>query len=380
MDKKLVAINNQYQIKVSKFHDLWQESRGTLPLINGFEDYNNIIKLNSVWSKRPSFMPVDRTLSTVTPFNQWIPRPWQPPTEKLTLDQAMYLRATQIASCGQKINILWSGGIDSTALLVAFLSHVDHQQLRIIYSPWSTYEHSELTKYLLDTKLVEMVDVSGTVYLNWEFDGVFVSGDSGDEMMASIDSSFLEATGSEILQQPWQDFVYKQTNDNNLIEFCQKHFLQSGRDINTVLEARWWFYACFKVRSILNQKLEILFDYDTVDVSRLIGFYDCEEYERYIFWNIDHCISDSNYRSWKQVLKDYAHKFKKFDRWYYSAMKNHSVQLNTYMTKKIALNQQHWIALFDDGSVLTTPSLPMLVKKEYLKQPNAQWIFKHEHI
>lgn len=380
MAKKILAVNDRYQIKIAKFYNLYQGHCGSLPLLHGFDEHNKIIRLNSVWSNRPMFMPVDRTLTTKLAFNQHVPRPWKIPTVKRTLDQAMQARATALASADNKINILWSGGIDSTALLVAFLQHVDHSQLRVLYSPWSTYENNEFEQHLKNLNSVELVDISGTRYLTWDFDGIFVSGDGGDEFMASVDQSFAEAHGPEVWQRPWQDFVFESTQDTELIDFCQQHFANSGREILTVLEARWWFYACFKSRSILNQKLEMFFEQKQFDANRLCGFFDCEEYESYIYWNIDQCLTSGDHRSWKQVLKDYVYNYCSVDRWYQQAVKHHSIQLNVYMAKKRALTNLHWIALFDDGSRLSTPSLPMLTQREYQQAQDIDCIFNHEHI
>lgn len=380
MAKLLLTVNQDYLLKICQLHGVYEGKIGYLPLLKNFNDHNNIVKLNSVWSSQPAYMPVDRTLSTKLPFQQCVPRVWQVPQTKRTLSEAMAQRAMSLAAQGQTVNILWSGGIDSTAVLTAFLQNVNHQQLRVIYSPWSTYEHPELFEFLKSFESLSMVDISGTRYMNWDFDGIFVSGDGGDEMTASLDSSFIDSHGIDILHSPWQDFVFRQTQDHGLIEFCQQHFSRAGRDIRTVLEARWWFYACFKVRSILNQKLELLFDSDPVDWTRLVGFYDCEEFESYIYWNIEHCITGNSYSGWKQVFKDYANDFQNFDKWYQTAVKNHSTQVSVYAAKKRALKQQHWLALFENGTRISTPSLPVLTHKEYFATADLGWTFNHEHI
>lgn len=374
-NKQIVIWNGKYLQKILEGRGLLIGKEGLLPYIHGFNEYNKIVQVNSVFSKNPSGIPIDRTLSTQLPFKYYIPRPWKVPTQKWTLEYAMEQRVTNLLQQGQRINIMWSGGIDSTALLTAFLKHTPNlDQLRVLYSPWSTYEHPEYIEFLKNFNRLELVDFSGTRYMNWDFDGLFVQGDGGDELLASIDESFIDAYGIDTLHMPWVDFFHKKTNNTELIEFCQQHFALAGRPIDTVLHARWWFYACFKSRSVLNMKMAILFDRPIVDPADLQGFYDCNEFENYIYWNIEDCIRDS-YVTWKQILKDYAYEFDKLDNWCKTKTKHSSSQVDQYWAKKAALINKKWIALDTDGVIYSTPSLPILTMKEVNKYTNLEWAF-----
>jgi len=372
---QLITLNDEYLIRIVEFEGRLLSRNGDLPCIDGHPGYNNIVKINSVFSSFPKFLPVDRTLLTKTPFNMVVPRPWVTPTTQLTLPEAMAARVKQITANSDNVNLMWSGGIDSTAMVSAFLQNCDDlSQLRILYSPWSTYEHPDYFEFLKTFSDLELVDISGDRYLDWDFDGVTVTGDGGDELMASLDQSFVETHGWDILYAPWQDFFYKIYPDDNFIEFCNNHFLQAGRDITTVLEARWWFYASCKSRSILDTKYTLLFDQDKFDINSLLGFYDSNEFESYIFWNIEDCILSSEYATWKQVLKDYSLEFDGLKNWAVNKTKAHSSQPLMYSRKKLLLKNQNWLALLDDGTRISTPSLPLLTKAEYNKL-NLKWVF-----
>lgn len=373
---KLITWNEAYILKILSFENKLLSVEGSIPYIVGQLDYNNIVKINSVFSLHPKFIPVDRTLSTKLPFNIVVPRPWKTPSTQRSLSDAMAARVHQILSTESKVNLMWSGGIDSTAMLSAFLQNCDNRsQLRIIYSPWSTYEHPEYFKLLQQFDNLDLVDISGERYLDWDFDGVVITGDGGDELMASIDESFLKTHGWESLHTSWQDFFYKKCPEDNFIEFCTQHFARSGREINTVLEARWWFYTSCKSRSILNTKYSLLFDLPDLDVNSVLGFYDSEEFESYIFWNIQDCMLTQDYASWKQVLKNYSMSFDGLDTWAKEKTKAHSIQPLLYSNKKLILKNQHWLALLSDGTREATPSLPVLTKLEYNKYTNLKWAF-----
>jgi len=375
-DKKLIAWQDQCLPQILNSKGLLDGIEGSLPYIKGFNQYNNLLKLNSVFSSHPRFMLVDRTLSTKLPFNYYIPREWTAPTQQWSLDHAMEQRVYKLLEKSQKVNLLWSGGIDSTALVTAFIKHAsNHAQIRILYSPWSTYEHPQYIDFLKNFNEIELVDISGDRYMNWDFDGIFVTGDGGDESLASMDESFIDIHGIEKLHSPWESFVYSKSNNSELVDFCQQHFKLANRPIETVLHARWWFYTICKSRSILSSKSVMLFDRSKFNINELQGFYDCNEFENYTYWDLENAIIGSTYLSWKQPLKEYAYKFDSLETWYTTVKKHHSSQTIQYWNKKLALTDNRWIAIDTNGIRSSTPSLPVLTIKEFNEHTDLDWAF-----
>jgi hypothetical protein len=132
------------------------ESVGALHKIKGFYNYNQLLNINCVFSDSPRFDPVDRTNQSLGAVVFSPVRPWCVPTVELSLEAALEHRVADICQSRQKINLLWSGGIDSTAIVVAFLKHApDLKQCRILYSPWSTYEHPEFFNLLKSNPINE---------------------------------------------------------------------------------------------------------------------------------------------------------------------------------------------------------------------------------
>jgi hypothetical protein len=365
MPDQLIAWNDEYFSKLLSWKKLKHTAVGRLFKIENYPSYNNLININSVFSSNPGGMPTDRTGKTKLPFNNLIRRPWTVPTQQWTLEQALEQRVKSIAGLNLKINLFWSGGIDSTTAATAFLKHLTNKsQLRILYSPYSTYEHPEYLGFLKNFPEVELVDISGTTYLTEQYDGVFVTGDGGDELNASLDESFIESYGHEGLAMPWQDFFLSKNPNSKFIEFCEQHFATAGRPVETVLHARWWFYATCKVNAVMWQKLPWFFNYTDFNFDRFQGFFDCDEYENYIYWNIEDVLPTASYASWKQYLKDYCYKFDGLDNWHQNKIKTHSAQVNDYLSKKCAVNDQRWIGVLADGTRINTPSLPFLTNKE----------------
>ena len=336
---------------------------GHLFKIHGFDDYNHLLDINSVFSTCPNFELKDRTGFCKSPFAYAAERAWTVPTVELTLDQALQHRVQDITSRGQMVNLFWSGGVDSTTIVTAFLKNApDLKQIRIIYSPWSTYEHPGYIDFLKKFPDLELIDQSGDLYLTSNYDGIIVSGNTSDEVHASMDKSFLDEYGHAALQTPWKDFFYKKNANHNFIEFCEKHFAQAGRPIHSLLDARWWFYATSKLTSILNQ-IDLAFHSSGVtnfDTTRVVGFFDFDQYDQFIYFNTHKILPTADYASWRQFLKDYCFEHNGFENWHQNKAKFHSVQLVLYHRKKEILSDTRWLMLLEDGTRIHTKNLPML--------------------
>ena len=319
------------------------EQVGSLFKIPGFTQFNTLIDIDQMFNKFPQVgIPVNRASPVLMPIECNIRRGWQVPSHELTLEQALEDRVRSLSDTADKINICWSGGIDSTTVLTAFLKYsLNHQQLRILYTPCSVDEHPEYITFL-EKKFpeIEKVNISA-VYLDTKFDGIFVTGHPSDEMHARLNESFFTTHGYAILMQPWETFFRSQGATDEFIEQARVYFSQAGRPINTVLDARWWFY-----------------------VNRVQGFFDCASYENYIFYNIDR-ITGNNYEQWKQPLKDFCYAFDQLEDYQHNKYKIPSSQFRDYRNKKRILKQLDWILLLDSGERIYTPSLPLLTQLEF---------------
>lgn len=370
MKPKLIQFDSNYFKKLTKWKGFQIEpTRGNqFWKTQGYHSYNNLLSINEIFSTGPRPMPIDRTLAINIPVKYKVRRPWKTPAAEISLSQALAQRVNSLTTQwpGQRINVFWSGGIDSTTAVNACLSNMsDLSQLRILYSPHSYYEHPEFLTFLKKFTQVELVDLSGTVYLDTQFDGIFITGDGGDEMNASLDDSFFKQYGYESLKMPWQDFFKKQNPDPKFLEFCDQYFLRSGLPLHSVLDARWWYYINSKLQCQLFTKLPFWLDYPGFNFDRVQGFFDCEEYENYIAYNISSLIANENYNTWKQPLKDYCYKFDRCEHWHHTKSKVGSNQLLFYILKKTVLKQLNWIAILEDGTRIHTPGLPWLSKTEF---------------
>jgi hypothetical protein len=350
--------------KILNYHGI-KFSGDAQPKIDGFEQYNWLVDINECFSSAPSGDIVDRTQTVHQPWLMQVCRPWTVPVgSRLSLEQCFEKRVHDLTQNGQIVNLFWSGGIDSTAMVVGFLNHCkDLSQVRVLYSANSQKEHPGFYLLLQTIPQIELVEFGGDVYLNQNFDGMFVSGDGADDLTASIDWSFFEKHQWSVLHQPWKSFFYDLTQNTNFVDFCEQWFALSGRPIDTVLEARWWFYTATKIQKFPSELAATIHDHQPLP----LGFFDCYEFEHFMWHNLDLIIPNKNYSSYKQFLKDYIFLYDKDARYKKNKEKQSSSQLALYKSKKVILQNKHYIMLLADGTRIRTPNLPLLSEIEYRK-------------
>jgi len=367
----LSLINPKYFYRILDWQHKPYELAGSLAKVQEFDHYNNLIDLNSIFSTFPAGDPVDRTETVTGPFAFAVQRPWQPAQAKQDFSEVIALRVNYYLNTGKKLNLCWSGGIDSTCLVAGFLQHTAHlDQLRILYSPWSVYENREFFEYLkTNYPALDMLDISGDVYLETVFDGIMINGHGGDEFTASLDESFFDTVGYQGLHQPWQSLI----TDPTLQEFCTEYFALAQRPIDTVLEARWWFYAA--------TKSQIFAPRDSVFATNATtsAFFNCQEFEDYMWHNIDQVIDNNNYISYKQFMKQYIYRFWPNDNYLKLARKVSSLQFVLYTRKKTELLGQQWIAYLSDGTAIRTLNLPLFSECEFKNTygDSLEYLFKY---
>lgn len=364
----LASVNYQYFSLLFRWRNMPHCQVGQLYKIQGFANYNHLIDINSVFSTEPFGDPVDRTSSVVAPLNFKVFRPWRIPTACQSIDQVFESRVEFYLAQKKQIDLFWSGGTDSTSMVVAFLKHcVNLDQLRLVYSPHSLYENRDFFEFVTRAfPNLQTIDISGDVYLQTTFDHLIVTGHGGDEFTASLDQSFFDRVGSDALTQNWRDFFLKESGDQTLIDFCEEYFAKSGREINTVLEARWWFYAATKSQVFGSRDMTFLLNQPSVLLSQYSSFFDCYEFEDHMWHNIDQVVEPgAPYKSYKKFLRKYVFDFYNNIDYLENNTKQNSVQLGRYRSKKTELLDIRWICLLEDATVISTPNLPLFSKKEF---------------
>jgi hypothetical protein len=297
------------------------------------------------------------------PFQMSV-KPWILPSDsvaKISIAEVFELTVNEISTTKQKINLLWSGGIDSTAMVVSFLKHSESlDQLRIIHSVASRKENPYFFLLLQQYPQLEVIEMGGDYYMEKILDGIVVNGAAADDLLASIDESFLQDVGTIRLNQSWKDFFLKKTKSVEFVNYCEEFFGRSKRPIDTVLEARWWFYMICKM-SAESHSGGIL----TPGNVTVVSFYNSQRFEDYMYFNTDKILPGKKYNSYKQFIKDYILEFDNNPHYNKHKLKENSGQLALYKKKKDILQNTQSIIYLNDGARVFVDSLPFLSESVY---------------
>lgn len=366
----LINTNPKYFNKLLTWKNIKYSLVGNIADIEGFPEYSNLLKINSIFSTCPRGNPVDRTNTVSSPLKFKVLREYNNIKTEVSLDDFFSSRVNEFLKTQERINLMWSGGTDSTAFVTAFLSIAGDtkqiNQLRLIYTPYSLYENLDFFQFIQNKfPELETLDISGDVYLNFNFDGLLITGHGGDEHTSSLDESFYESTGFDVVNSNWQDYFYTQSGNLNFVNWCDTFFKLSGRPINSLLEARWWFYTISKSQVYGPNDVVITSKNNLVDVGKVVSFYDCDNFENYMYFNTDKILPSGDYSSYKKFLREYTHKLYKNSNYLDHTRKTNSTQFGKYRDKKLELLDQQWIFMLDNGQLIRTKNLPFFSKAEF---------------
>jgi hypothetical protein len=325
----------------------------------GYNDYNFLSDINSCFSNRPSGLLRDRTGTVKMPFLTESAAPWSVPTNNPDLEHCFCSRVKEIEARHRTVNLLWSGGIDSTAMVVAWLKYTSgNNQVRIFYSIDSIKENVGFFLHLQDQKRFELVEIGGNVFYQNNFDGAEVSGGSGDDVTASLDESFYNAHGWRQLQSSWKDFFWRIKPNDDFIDFCERWFAQSGRDITTVLHARWWFYLNKMPPANRNRiavKTDLMSETFFLDPGFLAHFYHQTE----------SLIPKPSWTSYKISFKKFIFDYFPDQYYFNNKSKENSGGYTIFCNKAALLQKKEEICMLGDGTAIRTNNLPFLSCQEY---------------
>lgn len=324
-----------------------------------------------------------------------------PPTggqEKL-LSTIMLERASELWNVGRPINVFWSGGIDSTAMLVALMMTNNNwnNQLHITTTQRSiTEEYPKFFEDYLSGSNVTVVD--GDRMLHRDFysdDEVNLTGDLADQLFGSgfsqryvgqFDKAQLHTPLAQIRSQLFERATtigtsrlntvtrwprHRVTNvlphinslslsiqlthlvsEDQFLTWVDNHLSRAPFKLNTLYDMMWWLNFTLKWTEKKYRLVGILGD-SSIEPSASV-FFDTPDFQ---WWSMTHHhekIQPSDWKTYKQPLKDFIFSFTNDD------------QYRTNKTKEVSLMHtlepingigQNMVTYWDtNGLLLTRPN------------------------
>lgn len=208
--------------------------------------------LDTPWKLAPTICPIpDIGSSREEPF-------------ELVLDGITAQLCDYIRISDRIPHVLWSGGIDSTSVLISLLKVATPDILKklvVVYNKKSVIENSFFYYHFIKDKITEInfdVDTFDVTVDNYD-EILIVDGECGNQMMGSPHINYLlHNNRTDLLTQPWKSSDYREIVPDAtdfMIELLHESVEHSPVPINTVADFLWWIAFNFKVDNPLLTKL-----------------------------------------------------------------------------------------------------------------------------
>jgi hypothetical protein len=149
--------------------------------------------------------------------------------------------ATQILNTNKKINVFWSGGLDSTTVLVSLISNcINKDQIHIITSYGSILESGSFYETFLKSYNATF-DMSG-VKSHFKENELYITGANGNNLFTT-GSGYIKryVEDSQILKKPWKDVTSRVK-----IELFESVIEKSPKPIKSYEDFLWFNSFAFR--------------------------------------------------------------------------------------------------------------------------------------
>jgi len=292
----------------------------------------------------------DRTGTLKQPVRQSIyakcELPALDPSFNLSYSDCCDKRAAELyelsVTTGKPLGVMWSGGIDSTMILVSFLRNYSINDLKsrvkVIISSESKIENPEFYKNFV----LPNFEFVNSEHTPWLMDGsmIIVTGEFNDQLFGSdMMKTFISKRGAHMLSSPYnRDTMYSylnsSINDPNVTNTMINAVINSsnvyGIKLDKISDFFWWYNFCFKWQNVYFRMYSLMSprnfhnlntEFDSVYMQH---FYHSDYFQ---LWSITHpevrIIMD--WKEYKMEAKTEIYKFDKNEEYYVNKIKRGSL-------------------------------------------------------
>ena len=275
------------------------------------------------------WMPVDRSGTLPTPGVKMSVEPIPDATNfNSTLEDVMLAEAQRIWDLDRDFRVYWSGGIDSTAVIVAFLRTAqsgDLERMTIVYSSDDPKKSSvgEYPKFFadhIDGKLNKFACHSGPrnkfygsplrmlasfvgndIAKHAQSDVLCVTGELGDQLFGSAAFS----TNVDLINMDTAEYL-KQDEFQPYLEDINRFNAACPLDTTKLVDALWWWNFAVKWQEVRYRAAVALEQCDRL--QNVHAFYSGEDFQKWSIANPDKKIKNTP-ESYKYSLKDFIYDY-----------------------------------------------------------------------
>ena len=238
-----------------------------------------------------SYSWVDRTLSVPSVLDVYISPdqliPTGPPSSYDYLDICL-ARARQLLDTNRHINVLWSGGVDSTVALCSLLHQAQHRdQISVLCTFESILESGSLFDSVIKKTgvRIKLDQTRCDRHLPWSHDHedpdqLYITGQCGDHMFGPP-GPWIQPLSVYTRDRWWENRWWEDPWDvlpRAILDIVEPSLAHCPRPIETVRDMRWWilFNYCW-LSPLYNNTI----DKPASIATRIRAFYATEEFQRW---------------------------------------------------------------------------------------------------
>ncbi len=315
-----------------------QRSNEKLPGIATFKKFYSIYPQNSVFIDRSGAIQVPVKTAVLYPIPKLVPF-------TKTFADVCNERAQSLFALARKLDapiyVSWSGGIDSTTVLSAFLMNgnsEDIERLVVLLSEDSINEYPDFYARHIRGKL-KCESMSLFPYIMGTH-AMVVGGECSDQIFGSdVSVKLMLAKGPGIIHEPYQREVFLEffqgiIQDPKTTELCVNLFETINRKspvaLRTNFDMLWWVSFCGKWQFCATRMLAYTAKRNVQGIrgdylgSRFQQFFNTQDFELWSMNNLDKRIKDT-WSTYKYPAKDYIYEFTKDNDYRINKMKRGSL-------------------------------------------------------
>lgn len=275
----------------------------------------------------PAISLYDRTGTIPAPVNVLNQYPLPQGVINKTFAEICQERINFILSTGKEIGILFSGGIDSTLVMVLLLQNMkesDRERITIFYNDSSILENRIFFEKFIKNKFKH-----GN---SWHFDSwlnderIIVTGECADNLFGSLTVKFLiqSSSDSDLINKPYRNFVefiWKKKLENDF-DLIYDYFIALAKKapykLVTIHDWFWWINFTMKWQAVIYRipshcNLSLVKD-------RIVHFFNTEDFQLWSLNNPQLKVKD-DWNSYKWLMKEQIFEFDKNEDYFLNKVK-----------------------------------------------------------
>jgi hypothetical protein len=245
----------------------------------------------------PHFLDIDYSYAPI-PVN---------PNFDLDLTTIVKNRCLELLSTGKQINVAWSGGIDSTFVLLSLHYYAnDPEQVRVYGTYNSIIESGDLFDKFIKDRMHYCIKVNKPANGNFtDTDCIYVTGGMANQVFTQ---SLLHSKRDYILDfkdnysvETTLDLFYKDVLTDSCLQFLEPSILNIPRNIYTIQDLRWFMNFNFSWYNVLTSPLIGL---DKDNATRIHAFFNTDEFQLWAIHNTDISTKTGDYTDERWQLRE----------------------------------------------------------------------------